>query len=209
MVQPRSVETLRDLFASETVVDLPRIRVALGGVSSMTAFRYLRQIPYRRSYNHNGRFYCLHEPSRYDRLGLWSAGDVHFSMDGGLGETVRRMVNEMESGATHRELAERLSVRVQNTLLTLLRRGEIERERLAQLYVYLHRDAAIRQQQGKPEFVLKRSTFSLLDYSGKGLRFTVDSKGVDLRQARRCHGCMFLRRVSAAAWYCDSRDEFH
>ena len=147
MAQPSSVETLRDLFASETVVDLPRIRVALGGVSSMTAFRYLRQIPYRRSYNHNGRFYCLHEPSRYDRLGLWSAGDVHFSMDGGLGQTVRRLVDEMEAGATHRELAERLGVRVHNTLLTLLRRGEIERERLAQLYVYLHRDAAIRKEQ--------------------------------------------------------------
>jgi hypothetical protein len=70
MAQPRSAETLLDLFASETVVDLPRIQEALGGASSMTAFRYLRQIPYRRSYNHNGRYYCLHEPSRYDRLGL-------------------------------------------------------------------------------------------------------------------------------------------
>jgi hypothetical protein len=147
MTQPRSAETLRDLFASETVVDLPRIQAALGGASSMTAFRYLRQIPYRRSYNHNGRYYCLHEPSRYDRLGLWSMGDVHFSVDGSLGKTVRRLVYEMEAGATHRELQERLRVRVHNTLLTLLRRGEIERERLAQLYVYLHRDAAIREEQ--------------------------------------------------------------
>ncbi len=128
-------------------MDLPRIRVALGGVSSMTAFRYLRQISYRRSYNHNGRFYCLHEPSRYDRFGIWSAGDVHFSMDGGLGETVRRLVDETQAGATHGELAERLGVRVHNTLLTLLRRGEIERKRLVQLYVYLHRDAAIGKQQ--------------------------------------------------------------
>jgi len=149
MVQPRSAETLRDLFASETVVDLPRIQAALGGASSMTAFRYLRQIPYRRSYNHNGRYYCLHEPSRYDRLGLWSVGDVHFSVDGSLGKTVRRLVYEMAAGATHRELQERLRVRVHNTLLTLLRRGEIERERLAQLYVYLHPDAEIREEQIK------------------------------------------------------------
>jgi len=147
MAQPRSAETLLDLFVSETVVDLPRIQVALGGASSMTAFRYLRQIPYRRSYNHNGRYYCLHAPSRYDRLGLWSVGDVHFSVDGSLGKTVRRLVYEMDAGATHRELQERLRVRVHNTLLTLLRRGEIERERLAQLYVYLHRDAAIREVQ--------------------------------------------------------------
>ena len=147
MAQPRSAETLRDLFASETVVDLPRIQVALGGASSMTAFRYLRQVPYRCSYNHNGRYYCLHAPSRCDRLGLWSVGDVHFSVDGSLAKTVRRLVYEMEAGATHRELQERLRVRVHNTLLTLLRRGEIERERLAQLYVYLHRDADIREVQ--------------------------------------------------------------
>jgi hypothetical protein len=147
MAHARSADTLLGLFASETVVDLPRIQVALGGVSSMTAFRYLRQVPYRRSYNHNGRYYCLHEPSRYDRLGLWSVGDVHFSVDGSLAETVRRLVYEMEAGATHRELQERLRVRVHNTLLTLLRRGEIERERLVQLYVYLHRDAAIRKLQ--------------------------------------------------------------
>ncbi|MEA3276218.1 MAG: hypothetical protein U9Q81_13190 [Pseudomonadota bacterium] len=147
MTQPRSAETLLDLFASETVVDLPRIQVALGSASSMTACRYLRQVPYRRSYNHNGRYYCLHEPSRYDRLGLWSVGDVHFSVDGSLTKTVRRLVYEMEAGATHRELQERVRVRVHNTLLTLLRRGEIERERLAQLYVYLHRDAAIREVQ--------------------------------------------------------------
>ena len=51
----------------------------------------------------------------------------------------------MEAGATHRELQDRLRVRVHNTLLTLLRRSEIERERLAQLYVYLHRDADIRE----------------------------------------------------------------
>ena len=147
MAQSRSAETLRDLFASETVVDLPRIQAALGGASSMTAFRYLRQISYRRSYNHNGRYYCLHEPSRYDRLGLWSVGDVHYSVDGSLAKTVRRLVHEMEAGATHRELQERVGVRVYNTLLTLLRRGEIERERLAQRYVYLHPDAEIREEQ--------------------------------------------------------------
>ena len=147
MTQPRSADTLRDLFAAETVVDLPRIQVALGGASSMTAFRYLRQIPYRRSYNHNGRYYCLHEPSRYDRLGLWSVGDVHFSVDGSLAKTVRRLVSAMEAGATHRELQERVRVRVHNALLTLLRRGEIARERLAQLYVYLHPDADIRAEQ--------------------------------------------------------------
>jgi hypothetical protein len=113
----------------------------------MTAFRYLRQVPYRRSYNHNGRYYCLHEPSRYDRFGLWSWNNIHFSVDGSLGKTVRRLVYGMEAGATQRELQERLRVRVHNTLLTLHRQGEIDRERIAQVYVYLHHDPVIRKNQ--------------------------------------------------------------
>lgn len=138
---------LLDLLAAKTVVDLPAIRAALGDVSHMTAFRHLRQVPYRSSYNHNGRFYALHEPSRYDRFGLWTWRDVHFSVDGSLRMTVRRLVHEAESGATQRELQDRLAVRVHNTLLDLLRNGEVDRERLAEVFVYLHVDPAVRKEQ--------------------------------------------------------------
>jgi hypothetical protein len=147
MIPKRSVETLRNLFVSESVVDLPRIRSALDDASAMTAYRYLKQLPYRRSYNNNGRYYCLYEPERHDRFGLWSVGNIHFSVDSSLGHTVQRLVNEAQTGATHRELQDRLRVRVHNTLLTLLRQGEIERERLGALYVYLHRDADVRHKQ--------------------------------------------------------------
>ena len=147
MIPQRSVETLRNLFVSESVVDLPRIRSALDDASAMTAYRYLKQLPYRRSYNNNGRYYCLYEPARHDRFGLWSVGDIHFSVDSSLGHTVQRLVDEAQAGATHRELQDRLRVRVHNTLLALLRQGEIERERLGALYVYLHRDADVRHKQ--------------------------------------------------------------
>ena len=147
MIPQRSVETLRNLFVSESVVDLPQIRSALDDASAMTAYRYLKQLPYRRSYNNNGRYYCLYEPARHDRFGLWSVGNIHFSVDSSLGHTVQRLVNEAQAGATHRELQDRLRVRVHNTLLTLLRQGEIERERLGALYVYLHRDADVRHKQ--------------------------------------------------------------
>ncbi len=147
MISERSVEGVRNLFAAETVVDFRQIRTALGDASAMTAFRYLRQLPYRRSYNHNGRYYCLYEPSLHDRFGLRNVGDVCFSVDGSLGHTVRRLVYEAPVGATHRELQERLGVRVHNTLLTLLRRGEIGRERLGPAYVYLHSDTDVRREQ--------------------------------------------------------------
>lgn len=113
----------------------------------MTAFRHLRQVAYRRSYNRNGRYYSRHDPSRYDRLGLWSWQGIHFSVDGSLKNTVRRMVHEANGGATQRELQERLRVRVHNTLLDLLRQGEVARERLVKLYLYLHTDEQVRAAQ--------------------------------------------------------------
>jgi hypothetical protein len=147
MAQPRSPQKLLDLFARETVVDLVAIRAALGDASAMTAFRYLRRVPYRRSYNHNGRYYTLHDALRYDRIGLWSHGDIHFSVDGSLKATVARFVREAQAGLTHQELQERLRVRVQQTLRDLLREGAVARERLIEVFVYLHSDLAVRAEQ--------------------------------------------------------------
>jgi hypothetical protein len=143
----RSPDALLSLLATKTVVDLPAIQQALGNTSAMTAFRYLRQISYRRSYDHNGRFYSLYEPSRYDRRGLWSWGGIHFSVDGSLRDTVKRLVRESESGSTQREIQELLRVRVHNTLLDLLHKGEVAREQVADLFVYLHTHQRVRAVQ--------------------------------------------------------------
>ena len=123
------------------------LQAVLGGASPMTVHRYLRQVPYRCSYNQRGRYYTRHDSSRYDRFGLYSHGDIHFSVDGSLKNTVRRMVLEAEAGATQKELQARLRVRVHNTLLELVRAEEIHRERLASVFLYLHTDATIRADQ--------------------------------------------------------------
>jgi hypothetical protein len=136
-----------DLFAQKTVVDLPAIRNALGGASVQTAFRYLKLIPYRRSYDHNGRYYALYRASRFDRAGLWSFDGIHFSVDGSLKNTVRRLVDEAPAGATHSELQLQLQLRVHNTLLELWHKAEISRESLAGFYVYLHSEPTVQQAQ--------------------------------------------------------------
>ena len=147
MPKTRSTEKLTGLFTDKTVVDLPAIRSALGEVSVQTAFRYLKLVPYRRSYNHNGRYYALYKASRFDRCGLWSFEGIHFSIDGSLRDTVRRLVHEAPAGATHRELQLQLQLRVHNTLLDLWRKAEIGRESLAGFYVYLHPEDSIREAQ--------------------------------------------------------------
>lgn len=147
MPKLRSPDKLLELFADQTVVDLPAIQRALGEVSVQTAFRYLKLVPYRRSYNRNGRFYTLYKKSRFDRSGLWSFDGIHFSADGTLRNTVRRLVHEATAGATHRELQLQLQLRVHNTLLELWRADEIAREALTGFYVYLHPEDAVQQAQ--------------------------------------------------------------
>ncbi len=143
----RSTNALMRMLSFETVADLPRLQDALEDASPRTVFRYLNRVPYRRSYNHNGRYYTLHDPSRYDRFGLYSYGDIYFSIDGSLRRTVQRLVYEAEAGATHQELQELLRVRVHNTLLDLLKRSEVNREPLESVYVYLHIDGTISEVQ--------------------------------------------------------------
>ena len=143
----RSVHTLQQLLESRSAVELGDIRAALGGASRSTAFRYLEQIPYRSSYDHNGRFYTLHDPSNYDRFGLRSVGGAHFSVDGTLKATVVRLVRESEAGWTQGELQELLGVRVQLFLLAALREGAVGREAIGRLYVYLHPEQEVREAQ--------------------------------------------------------------
>ena len=147
MAKPKLTQALLDLFSDETVVDLPGIRQAIGDVSAMTAFRYLREVDYRRSYDHNGRYYTLFVPTRFDRWSLWSWKGIHFSVDGSLRDTTRRMVLESTEGITQRELQDRLHVRVQNTLTDLLRKTEVERERVGDVFVYVHVDSGVREGQ--------------------------------------------------------------
>jgi len=139
----RSPQLLIDLLRSKPAVQLAQIQAALHGASRSTAFRYLEQIPYRSSYSHNGRYYALHDSSRYDRWGLFSVGDIHFSVEATLKATVIRLVSESEAGWTQRELQEILRVRVQLFVLDAFREGFIARQQIGRLYVYLHRDTQV------------------------------------------------------------------
>lgn len=143
----RSPHALIHLFKTQGVVTFSDLQTALGNASRATTFRYLRRVPYLRSYNHNGRYYTHRDPARFDRFGLYSVGDIHFSRDRALGDTLRRLVRESEAGWTQRELQELLRVRVQVLLLEAVRREEIRRERVAGFYLYLHIDPAIGQSQ--------------------------------------------------------------
>ena len=132
----RSPDLLVPLLASSSPVTLEQLQAALGQVSSRTTFRYLRQIPHLRSYNHNGRFYTQRDPACFDRFGLFSLGAVHFSRDRSLTATVQRLLAESEDGWSDKELRSLLQVPVHPFLLAAVRQQRARRERLGGVYVY-------------------------------------------------------------------------
>ena len=124
---------LASLLASSSPVTFPQLQAALGDASRTTTFRYLQQVRYLRSYNHNGRYYTLRDRLRFDRHGLVSLGDIHFSRDGTLVATVQRLVRESAAGRTQKELRTLLHVPAHAFLLAAVRRQTLRRERQARI----------------------------------------------------------------------------
>ena len=133
---------LASLLASSSPVTFPQLQAALGDASRTTTFRYLQQVRYLRSYNHNGRYYTLRDRLRFDRHGLVSLGDIHFSRDRTLGATVQRLVRESAAGRTQKELRALLHVPVHAFLLAAVRRQTLRRERMGGVWVYRSSDSA-------------------------------------------------------------------
>ena len=79
-----STAALIDLFHRHTVASLPEVMAALGTRARRTAFRKLKELPYRTSYSHRGGYYTLEELIDFDQHGLWSFRAVRFSAAGTL-----------------------------------------------------------------------------------------------------------------------------
>lgn len=128
------------LFERHQVMDIETVRRNIQGRSRRSVFRDLYAVGYCTSYSHAGKFYTLGTIPEFDSEGLWKWGDVCFSKYGTLRSTAAEMIKRSEAGRTHGELEERLGVRLHNTLLDLVRSGEIGREKTERLYVYLDAD---------------------------------------------------------------------
>jgi len=147
LTQQASVKAIEKLFRRRPVVDLDALYRTLETRSRMSVFRRLRGFEYLSSYTHAGRYYTLAEIPCFDEEGLWCSRDIGFSRAGTLKESVARLVESGEVGRTHRELEELLRVRVHNTLLSLVREGRIDRQRIETMYLYVSVEAERASQQ--------------------------------------------------------------
>ena len=158
----RSNQQLVNLLEQRPVITLEEMQEALDSASRATVFRHLAKVSYRRSYNHNGRYYTKHDPTRYDRHGLFSYRGIHFSRNGNLVATVSRFICESSSGMTQRELQEILQVRVQTSLLAMVHDKKIARKKLAGQFIYFHPEPGDRTVQvAKRQEMLEAYRFNI------------------------------------------------
>ena len=135
------------LFRRKPVASLAQLRQALGTRSRTTVFRALSRIGYRTSFSHAGGFYTLASLPEFDRRDLWFYRGIGFSAHGTLRATIVVLVDRSSAGYTHEELQAELTLRVHDTLRSLVEDNLIGRERVDQLYVYVstHRRVAAAQ----------------------------------------------------------------
>ena len=138
---------LEKLFHRKSVVTLSDVQRVLNVTSRTTVLKVLRDAGYVSSYSHAGRHYTLRRIPKFDARGLWFHGEIRFSAHGTLRATVVVLVNQAPAGHTHDELEVILALRVHDTLRSLVEAGQIGRERVDALYVYVDTDSEHAQAQ--------------------------------------------------------------
>ena len=103
-------QDLIELFRKNKITTMPELKEMLGTQADATIFRKLRELSYRSSYSHRGRYYTLDDIADYDEWGLWSYRTVWFSLRGSLMATAEGLVEESDAGFFVAELENVLSV---------------------------------------------------------------------------------------------------
>ena len=147
-------DALRSLLKKQKIAALDQLKRAIGTTCTMTVFRRLKELGYRTSYSHRGRFYTLAETPQFDKDGLWSYQSVGFSRFGNLLQTTQEFVEQAAAGLTAGELRSLLHVEVKQSLLQLVRQKQLRRERIGRHFVYLARakEQRTRQKQQRQEY---------------------------------------------------------
>lgn len=131
----------------ERVATMDDLKSALETDVAMTIYRALKKASYRTSYSHNGRYYALSKSMRFGKDGLWSARSVWFSRHGTLLATLEKLVADSERGCFADDLESLLHVGVKESLLRLVQRGRVSRERIGRSFLYCSKNESARKRQ--------------------------------------------------------------
>jgi len=136
-------------FKRHKIANLKQLQNALGNPNQRTVFRKLKSLDYLSSYSHRGMYYTLQSIANFDAQGLWSHQAVWFSKFGSLMETAKAFIQRSEAGFSAAELGEALHVESKHCLLSLIRAGTLQREKLQGCYIYFCSEASKYDSQRK------------------------------------------------------------
>jgi hypothetical protein len=135
--KPDSLKKLQKLFLKQTIVDMSALSKILQTKSRMSIFRRLKEIGYFSSFTHAGKYYTLTNTPQFDDKGLWFHQEIGFSQFGTLKATIIELVCGSSAGLTHLELSQLLRIKVYNSLLDLVKEGQVGRERIDKSFLYV------------------------------------------------------------------------
>lgn len=150
------VQPIIKAFRREKVITIEFAERLLGFASKRTVVRKLTSLGCRTSYSHCGKYYTLDECVKYNRLGLWTFNDIHFSKYGTLMDTILHFINFSQEGYFAYELEAFLHVRVHNALTTLHSKKRLLREQMGRQYLYLSPVLGERQLEKRHQSIQKQ-----------------------------------------------------
>ena len=142
-----SAASIATLLRQQKIATLPEVMAALGTNARRTVFRKLKDLSYRTSYSHRGRYYTLDDVAAFDERGLWAYEEVWFSSYGTLLSTAAALVETADLGYFVEELDNLLHVGTKDALRTLVRHARVTREQVAGRFLYCAAAAGRRRQQ--------------------------------------------------------------
>jgi hypothetical protein len=129
------------------IVTMEALKEFLDTPSRMTVFRKLKTVDYISSYSHQGKYYSLEEIARYNDWGIWCYQVVFFSQYKTLKNTIVQLIEDSDSGFTASELTAILGVKVEDTLLELVRNKALARQKLEGRYLYFSQGTHLGRKQ--------------------------------------------------------------
>ena len=131
-----SAASIATLLRRRKIATMPELMAVLGTDARRTVFRKLKELPYRTSYSHRGRYYTLDGVAEFGERGLWAYEDVWFSIHGTLLSTAAATVESAELGYFVEELDNVLHVGTKDALRKLVRDARLTREELSGRFLY-------------------------------------------------------------------------
>lgn len=150
-----------NIFQKENVATLDFIQTQMQ-ISRNTVLRALKKHGYFSSYNFNSKYFTIKEIPHFDRYGLWSYKEIHFSRYGSLTKTIKAIVENSPEGFTLRQLEAKVKTRVHNQISLLCRENQLDRFYVGRnaVYVSIEPELQAKQMESRRNLIKNRLTAS-------------------------------------------------